>query len=155
MRADLGSVELIHLSHWHRDHSGGMLKAIEMIQEAKKAKGGASKPVTVDLHPNRPDYRGFRVGPPEKRMVFSLEADPSFAEIEAAGATVEKNSKTHSVLEDMFLISGEIPRVTPYEMGVKDGVRYSEATKTWDSDELIKDERFVMCNIKGTSKSTR
>jgi len=29
-------VEAIHLSHWHRDHSGGMLKAIKMISEAKE-----------------------------------------------------------------------------------------------------------------------
>ena len=49
----------------------------------------------------------------------------------------------------MFLISGEIPRVTPYEVGVRNGMRFSSATNSWSKDELILDERFLMCNIKG------
>ena len=47
LRADIGSIEWIQLSHWHRDHSGGILKAIPMIQEAKSSKDG----LTIDLHP--------------------------------------------------------------------------------------------------------
>lgn len=118
-----------------------MLKAVAMINEANSSKEG----VVVDLHPNRPTYRGFQgpFGP------VSLERDPTFAEIEAAGATVVKNDQPHTVLDDMFLISGEIPRVTPYEVGFKRGMRFEEATGTWETDELILDERFLMCNVKG------
>lgn len=36
LRAELGTIELIHLSHWHRDHSSGMLKAIDMINGANE-----------------------------------------------------------------------------------------------------------------------
>jgi hypothetical protein len=49
----------------------------------------------------------------------------------------------------MFLISGFIPRVTPYEKGVIRGIRFNGATGSWETDELIEDERLVMCNLKG------
>ncbi len=143
LRADIGSIEMVQLSHWHRDHSGGMLKAVSMINQARLSEDG----VIVDLHPNRPTYRGF-LGPAGP---VSLEADPTFAEIEAAGATVMKNDQPHTVLDDMFLVSGEIPRVTPYEVGFKRGMRFNQDSASWESDELIQDERFLMCNVKGTA----
>ncbi|KAG5301722.1 metallo-beta-lactamase superfamily protein [Histoplasma ohiense] len=145
LKLDLSSVERIQLSHWHRDHSGGMLKAIQMIKESKTKKGSSSDDLVVDLHPSRPDYRGIRL-PSE---IVSLEADPTFEEIEQAGAKVEKHSEAHTVLDNMFLISGEIPRETEYETGLKFGVRFHKDSGKWESDELINDERFLACNIKG------
>lgn len=122
-----------------------MLKAIQMIKEAKTKKGSSSDDLVVDLHPSRPDYRGIRM-PSE---IVSLEADPTFEEIEQAGAKVEKHSEAHTVLDNMFLISGEIPRETEYETGLKFGVRFHKDSGKWESDELINDERFLACNIKG------
>ncbi|KLJ13348.1 hypothetical protein EMPG_11724 [Blastomyces silverae] len=145
LQLDLSAVERIQLSHWHRDHSGGMLKAIHMINEAKKGKGLPNDDLVVDLHPSRPDYRGIQMS----EEIVSLEADPSFQEIEQAGAKVEKHGETHTVLDNMFLISGEIPRMTEYETGLKHAVRFDRAAGRWDSDELITDERFLACNIKG------
>ena len=141
LRADIALIEWIQLSHWHSDHSGGMLKAISMIQEAKSSKAD----LTVDLHPNRPAYRGFR-GP---NGPVSLDPDPTFEAIEATGVTVVKNDKPHTVLDGSFLVSGEIPRVTTYEPGFVSGIRYVEATNTWEKDELILDERLLMCKLKG------
>ncbi len=115
-----------------------------MINEAKGTPG-----IPVDLHPNRPAYRGF-LGPAGP---VSLERDPTFEEIEAAGAKVVKNDQPHTILEDMFLVSGEIPRVTPYEKGFQRGMRFNEETSAWESDELILDERFLMCNVKGKSSA--
>ena len=143
LRADFGKIEVIQLSHWHRDHSGGMLRAIDMINEASGREH--SKPVHVDLHPARPDYRGVR--PPEM-PVISLEADPTFEQIWKAGALVQKNDEPHTVLDDYFLVSGEIPRVTDYEKGLRFGVRYDAAKNEWRPDEKMADERFLMCEIK-------
>ncbi|OAX79170.1 hypothetical protein ACJ72_06512 [Emergomyces africanus] len=145
LRLDLASVERIQLSHWHRDHSGGMLKAIQMIKEAKNGKGLSSDDLVVDLHPSRPDYRGFQAG----TEIVSLQADPTFQEIEKAGVKVEKHREPHTVLDNMFLISGEIPRGTEYEPGLKNGIRFHQHSGKWESDELITDERFLACNIKG------
>ncbi|KAK4974426.1 hypothetical protein LTR42_005070 [Elasticomyces elasticus] len=138
LKAPLGSIEAIQLSHWHRDHSGGMLKVLSMAEAA------GAKPVAVDLHPARPDYRGIMtpMGP------ISLEADPTFDEIAAAGGEIDKHDEAHNVLEDFFTVSGEIPRVTDYELGIKRGVRFTKETGKWEDDTLMKDERFLMCKLK-------
>jgi len=125
---------------------GGMLRAIQMIQSAKSQHNlGTTAKATVDLHPDRPDYRGF-MGP--KGFPFSLEADPSFEEIGSAGAHVEKHDKPHTVLDNMFLISGEIPRTTAYETGLRRGLRFDKSQGDWVDDHLIEDERLVMCKVK-------
>lgn len=153
LTAEVGKIEVVQLSHWHRDHSGGMLKVLQMIDDAR-SKGTSNQtlpPVHVDLHPARPDYRGFR--PPEQGVI-SMESDPSFWEIEQMGAVVKKSDKPHTVLDDMFLVSGEIPRVTPYEKGLRFGVRYEEGKGDWEEDTMIADERFLMCKLKGISSTT-
>lgn len=127
-----------------------MLKAISMIKEAKKAKETSPKELVADLHPARPDYRGIQI----TEKPISLEADPSFEEIKNAGATVFASAEAHTVLDNMFLVSGEIPRLTSYENGVKHGLRYIASEKTWVTDELIMDERFLMCNLKGKPSSS-
>jgi len=53
------------------------------------------------------------------------------------------------VLDGFFQVSGEIPRVTEYEKGIRRGLRYIKETGKWVTDELIQDERFLMCKLKG------
>jgi 7,8-dihydropterin-6-yl-methyl-4-(beta-D-ribofuranosyl)aminobenzene 5'-phosphate synthase len=121
-----------------------MLRAVKSINEARK-QNQRTGTVTVDLHPNRPDFRGFQA--PDFQVSF--EADPTFQEIQEAGATVAKERNTHNVLDNMFLISGEIPRTTTYELGIRRGIRFVKEKGAWEDDTLIKDERFLMCNLKG------
>jgi 7,8-dihydropterin-6-yl-methyl-4-(beta-D-ribofuranosyl)aminobenzene 5'-phosphate synthase len=64
---------------------------------------------------------------------------------------VDKHTEPHTVLDDMFLISGEIPRLTTYETGLRGGLRFESETGKWEVDESISDERFLMCNLKGES----
>ncbi|KAI2473331.1 Metallo-hydrolase/oxidoreductase [Annulohypoxylon bovei var. microspora] len=139
---DPSAIERIVLSHWHRDHSGGILSAVRMIEGAKKSLENAEK-VVVDLHPDRPEYRGVKIN-----QIVSLEPDPTFAEVEEAGAAVFKSGEVHTALDDTFLVSGAIPRQTAYEGGIRGGVRLN-ARGEWETDELIMDERLVMCNLKG------
>lgn len=124
-----------------------MLRAIDLINRAKRNRPLSPRagPLIADLHPSRPAYRGFMLTEP-----ISLEADPSFEEISSAGAKITKSAEPHTVLNDTFLISGEIPRVTPYETGVQRAIRFDEVKGEWESDELILDERLVVCNVKGT-----
>lgn len=79
----------------------------------------------------------------------SLEADPTFSQLEAAGAKVELNDKQHPILDGMFFVSGEIPRLTDYETGIANGVRFDSDERGWETDTQIQDERFVMCHLKG------
>jgi 7,8-dihydropterin-6-yl-methyl-4-(beta-D-ribofuranosyl)aminobenzene 5'-phosphate synthase len=113
-----------------------------MISSAKSA---TQSPVAVDLHPARPDYRGFVL----KGEPVSFPADPTWEEMESAGATVQKSSQAHTVLDSMFLISGYIPGVTPYETGLVNGIQYYSNTGKWKKDAEIADERFLMVNVKG------
>lgn len=146
LRADLGSVETIHLSHWHRDHSGGIETALKLIGEAraKELERKRSTPVTVDLHPNRPELRGVHAPGMEP---VALSPDPTFEEIEKAGGKVIKNDQPHVVLDGMFAVSGEIPRLTEYEKGMRFGARLSKGN--WIEDETLMDERLLMCKVKG------
>lgn len=118
-----------------------------MIKDAKQVQGKPDS-LVVDLHPDRPTYRGIAL-PNSSGHIISLEADPTFEEMSNAGAVVDKWSESHTVLDDMFLISGEIPRVTHYETGLKNAVRFDPEENDWFSDELIADERFLTCNLKG------
>lgn len=133
-----------------------MLSALHAIASAKASYSSLSPslptstelvqpptPTIVDLHPSRPSYRGFTT----PLGIVSLEADPTFSEIEDAGGKVDKNVEAHEVLDSYFLISGEIPRVTPGENGIRAGLRFENGE--WVSDELIADERFVVCHVKG------
>ena len=79
----------------------------------------------------------------------SLEPDPTFEEIRAAGGTVAKNDSAHTILDETFLVSGEIPRVTSYETGIRRGIRFDIGKGAWEEDTMIRDERFVMCKLKG------
>jgi 7,8-dihydropterin-6-yl-methyl-4-(beta-D-ribofuranosyl)aminobenzene 5'-phosphate synthase len=65
-----------------------------MISSAKSA---TQSPVAVDLHPTRPDYRGFVL----KGEPVSFPADPTWEEIESAGATVQKSSQAHRIIVRM------------------------------------------------------
>ena len=151
LRASIEDIEHIHLSHWHRDHSGGMLRAIQMINVAKERseRPGAKRPLVADLHPARPMFRGIKTpfGP------ISLEADPSFEEVEAAGAKVSKQSEAHTICDGLFQASGFIPRVVPYELGLRNGMRMDSMDKGWIDDTLMADERLLMCNVKGQDPS--
>lgn len=131
-----------------------MLAALRAINTAKEDEAANSlessststTTVVVDLHPDRPDYRGMLT---PTGAIVSLEADPTFAAIEAAGGRVETSADVHSILDGFFLASGGIPRRTDYEVGIRGALRYVAASQTWIPDEIIADERLIMCHLKG------
>ncbi len=136
---DFSTIEEVVLSHGHWDHVGGMTSALKLIHQAN---GGKKVPV----HVNEEMFvvRGMEVG--EKILPF--EPVPSPAEMEAAGGDIVLNPNPHTVLDDMFYVSGEIPRVTPYEVGLP----ASHVQKTdlgWEPDRLITDERYVAIHVRG------
>jgi 7,8-dihydropterin-6-yl-methyl-4-(beta-D-ribofuranosyl)aminobenzene 5'-phosphate synthase len=139
---DLASIDVIFLSHWHFDHSGGLPQVVEAVSEARSRAGKA--PVVVDVHPDRPDQRGVRL--PDGLMVL-LPPEPSIEAIEAAGATVVQHADPHPLCDGFFHASGQIERVTDYETGLVG--HHSFYGERVEPDPLILDERYVAAELPG------
>jgi 7,8-dihydropterin-6-yl-methyl-4-(beta-D-ribofuranosyl)aminobenzene 5'-phosphate synthase len=82
-------------------------------------------------------------------LIFPFENVPTEQELLAAGATVICTDQAQWIGQGPFYLSGEIPRVTAYEMGWAGQVRRSTESDAWTPDPLVMDERHVSVNIKG------
>lgn len=138
---DLAEIDVLFLSHWHWDHSGGIPTVVAAIADARA--GAGRPPLLVDMHPDRPDERGILT---PLGIFAMLPPEPTFAAIEAAGGHVITHSDPHAVAE-LFLASGAIPRRTDYETGL-------DGHHTWVGEHVsldveIRDERFLAASVRG------
>ena len=141
LSVDLSSIEVLFLSHWHWDHSGGIPTVVAAISEARRSAGRA--PLVVDVHPDRPDQRGILT----PLDVFAmLPPEPTLEAIEAAGGHVVAHGDVHAVA-DLFVSSGDIPRQTSYETGLPGHHSWRGDQVTLDPE--IHDERLLLANVAG------
>jgi 7,8-dihydropterin-6-yl-methyl-4-(beta-D-ribofuranosyl)aminobenzene 5'-phosphate synthase len=138
--ADLGKIESIVLSHGHWDHSGAMLMALGAI----RARNG-NREVPYYAHPGMFRSRGMKLA---NASVRQMDDVPSIDELTSQGARVICTTKPQSFLDDMFYVSGEIPRVTSFERGLPGQVRRTEDGNGWEPDELLMDERWLAVHVK-------
>jgi 7,8-dihydropterin-6-yl-methyl-4-(beta-D-ribofuranosyl)aminobenzene 5'-phosphate synthase len=136
---DLGQVEAVVLSHGHWDHAGGMARAIELIRS-----GGGNRDLPYYAHPGMFRTRGRQL---PDGGVLPMEDVPSVAELAAAGARVVNTREPQVFLDDSFYVSGEIPRVTPFETGLAFHVVKTDSG--WEPDPWIVDERWLGVNVAG------
>jgi 7,8-dihydropterin-6-yl-methyl-4-(beta-D-ribofuranosyl)aminobenzene 5'-phosphate synthase len=80
--------------------------------------------------------------------MFVNERLPQPEDLAKAGANVVVTRDPQVVADGVFAVSGEVPRVTPYEEGVPGHLRRSADGQSWDADPLIMDERFVSVHVK-------
>lgn len=137
---DFAEVGCAVISHGHFDHAGGMLKALELITSAN---GGNRVPTHVN--PGMFHKRADADSPDGSYL--PLADVPSPEELEAAGAAVINSPESRLVQEQTVFISGEIPRVTPYEKGLPTQVRL-DGDGNWVPDPLQLDERYIVVNVK-------
>lgn len=143
---------------------------------------GATKPLKLDLHPDRPIRRGLAPGPKYVPITNWLP-DPSFNEMRALNGEPDLRADGHEIKTadgrgTGVYVSGEIPRVHPFERGLPGAVTWmlnegeadvegdaakgeeampvsgetAKAAKPrggWVKDELLKDERYVAVDVKG------
>ena len=111
----LSSVQEIVLSHGHWDHSGAMLKALEIIRN-----GNGGKPVPCHTHPDMYYKRALKT--PSGKFIM-MEDVPSIEQLEDNGATVVNTKEPQAIVDNLVYISGEIPRVTSFEAGFQNHYR--------------------------------
>jgi 7,8-dihydropterin-6-yl-methyl-4-(beta-D-ribofuranosyl)aminobenzene 5'-phosphate synthase len=137
---DFGAIEAMVLSHGHWDHAGGLPQAIALVRAAN---GGAAVP--LHLHPGMFRERGGRQ---PDGGVLPMDRVPAPAEWAAMGADPQV-SRQPAVIAGHVLVSGEIPRVTDYEVGLPGQVARDSESAPWQPDEWLGDERFVAVHLRG------
>ena len=138
---DLSEVEAIVLSHGHWDHAAGMLKAVQMVRDRT---GGGEVPYFA-----HPDMFRSRAGRQRDGMMRLIEDVPSIAALTAHGARVVNTTEPQALLDGRAYLSGEIPRVTPFEVGLPGQHRRTLDGQGWEPDELLMDERFLAVHLAG------
>ena len=138
---NMGTVEGLVLSHGHWDHCGAMLRALQMIRQRN---GGRDVPTY--MHPEMYRSRATQAADGSFRP---FEDVPSAQQLEQHGARVVHATEAQLVVGDCFYVSGEIPRVTPFETGLPGQHRRTLDGSVWEPDPLIMEERFVAVSVKG------
>jgi 7,8-dihydropterin-6-yl-methyl-4-(beta-D-ribofuranosyl)aminobenzene 5'-phosphate synthase len=137
---DPGTIEAMVLSHGHWDHSGAMPRALQMTTLAN---GGRRVPTYM-----HPEMFALRATQSRSGKLHTMEPVPSADLLAANGAEVIVTRDGQSLLDDLFYVSGEIPRVSAFERGFPGQVRQT-ASGDWEADEILPDERFVAVNVAG------
>ena len=141
LRVPLSEVGALFISHGHWDHGGGMPEALRLVTAAN---GG--KPVPCHVNEGMFATRGMRQ---PNGAVLPAESLMRPVDLERRGAALVNSPDARAVMENMFYVSGEIPRVTPYERGLPPHVRLAADGSGWEPDPLILDERYVAAHVKG------
>ena len=137
---DLGTVEAIVQSHGHWDHCGAMLTALALIRSRN---GGRDLPCYA--HPDMFRERATKL---KTGGVREAEPIPGVADLKRGGAQLVLTTDAQAILDAMFYVSGEIPRVTAFEAGLPGQVRRAANGQDWESDELVKDERYLAVHVR-------
>lgn len=101
---EFGKIDAVVLSHGHWDHAGGLPMAFDLI---RKANGG--RPIPCYLHPGMFRQRAL---PLPGGGLLPIKEIPSPGELAEKGAVPVVTDQPQVLLDDAFLVSGEIPRVT-------------------------------------------
>lgn len=141
LRTPFGEVGGIVLSHGHWDHGGGIPEALRLVTSAN---GG--KPVPFHVNEGMFATRGLRQPNGE---VVPAETVMKSVDLTRRGAAIVSSPDARVIVEQMFYLSGEIPRVTPYERGIPPHVKLAQDGASWEPDPLILDERYVAAHVKG------
>jgi len=138
---DFAAIEAAMLSHGHWDHAGGLPQALAMIRAAN-----GNRAIPLHLHPGMFAERGGRQ---PDGGVLPLDRVPDPARWAQLGAEPVVRADAYTALDGLFWISGEIPRRTAYEQGLRHQVARAAPDAPWEPDPLLMDERALVVRVAG------
>ncbi len=136
---DFAAIEAAMLSHGHWDHAGGLPQALAMIRAAN-----GNRAIPLHLHPGMFAERGGRQA---DGGVLPMDRVPDPDRWRQLGAEPVVRAEAYAVLDGLFWISGEIPRRTGYERGLRHQVARSGPEAPWLPDPLLMDERALVVRV--------
>jgi 7,8-dihydropterin-6-yl-methyl-4-(beta-D-ribofuranosyl)aminobenzene 5'-phosphate synthase len=139
LNANLKKIEEVVLSHGHWDHAGGFITALNLIKSANP-----KQKVVFQVNPGMFHQRATKSA---DGQICPFKKVPSVDELKSNGAEIINSEDSRLLLDQMFYLSGEIPRVTEYEKGFPEHFRQLP-NKEWVPDPLILDERFLIVNVR-------
>ncbi len=134
LELDLLDVEAFVLSHGHFDHVGGLNGVIGRLGRRR---------MPVILHPE------FWL----KRRVVIPGRDPfelpvtDRAAVQSSGFDVIERPEPSFLLDGSLLVTGEVPRTTPFETGF--AVHQAWRDGDWTPDPVILDDQAVVAHVQG------
>ena len=127
-------VHAIILSHGHFDHTTGLLGLVDRL---------GTRRLPLVLHPDA--YL-------ERKLVFPNGAEmnvppPKIADLRQESVQVIEEVGPSMLVDNMLLISGEVPRTTEFEKGFP--IHYAKRNDEWEPDPFIMDDQCVIINVRG------
>jgi 7,8-dihydropterin-6-yl-methyl-4-(beta-D-ribofuranosyl)aminobenzene 5'-phosphate synthase len=135
LEKDLRAIKKVFLSHGHRDHTGGLLSLVKICPGLE-----------VFAHPDVFLHRFSIRNVNGKEVKRPIGAQFSLQDLLKLGACVQLSRDFLQLGEGLFL-TGEIPRVIPFEKG--DTQLYKEEKNRLDSDPVFDDQSLIFKTTKG------
>ncbi|MEM2812222.1 MAG: MBL fold metallo-hydrolase, partial [Candidatus Bathyarchaeia archaeon] len=132
MGVNLSDIECIVLSHGHYDHFTGLPAVVKAIKKSE---------LPIMIHKDMFKKRGV------ERANGTIREYPMFPLEDAVRPAKYIDTKEpHLIANGLVLITGEIPRVTPFELGYPQHKAFVNGK--WEPDPWIWDERALVIYIK-------
>ena len=133
----LDELDGIVISHGHDDHYGGLKWALENIHQS----------IPVYLHPRILYHKGARVKTRTGEKIVENEPMLTANEIAELGGKVVSEKDPILLSDGLLLRTGEIPRITDYEMGRPGHLMLVDGE--WVDDSLVLEDVSLVASVKG------
>ncbi len=124
---DLKTVQAIILSHHHFDHTGGIAQVLDL-----------TGPVDIYSHPDL-FKDSYNLQPDGSNIYLGIPFSQSY--LEAKGAYFKFESVTQKILPE-FWLTGEVPRITSFELGDPNQVIKHDGT--FVKDPILDDQSIII-----------